>query len=73
MTDALGYRSCRQHGRNHAPYFGYRIDLNCPICIRWPERRTDRQYVGDLRVFYGLERYPKQVAVGEQLTMEVAS
>lgn len=74
MTDArLGYRSCRKHGSNDAPYWGDRIDINCPDCIRWPKRKTDREYVGDLRVLYGLERFPEQVAIGEQLTMEVAS
>lgn len=69
MSGEIGFRACGLHDD-----FGrHRIDINCTYCIVWPTRRTDRQYVGDLRVFYGLVRYPAQVEAGEQLTMDVAS
>lgn len=72
MSGEIGFRACGKHGYVYAGV-SQRIDINCSRCIVWPERRTDGQYVGDLRVFYGLDRYPAQVEAGEQLTMEVAS
>ena len=66
-----GYVACGSHGNNG--YGADKIALDCRECVRLPRRKSDGEYVGDLRVLVGLERDVQLVAVGVQLAFEVVA
>ena len=65
----LGYRSCRKHGRADSGPVMDRIDIRCPDCIVWPQRKSDVEYLKDVRVLLGAPKEPPAL-VGDQLSLE---
>jgi hypothetical protein len=64
-----GYRSCGGHGKVDG--WRDRIDLNCGACMVVPKRKTDSEYVHELKRLFGIEDHDGTLSEGEQLEMEV--